>query len=207
MARKTFFLILAILIITFGFTYAIRYMKPASAPMKELSSFPLELGQWQGKSDFIAKGTLDMLNPDQYFNATYVNSEGSRVQLFFDYFAQNGSSGGVHSPRNCLPGSGWAILRSEQREININGHKIPASRFYLQLGKARQVMDFWYVTRRGETSNDYEFKLYTMMSSLMLQPTDVAFIRFVALDSPNGLSALDDFEKTFVPAIYGFLPY
>lgn len=207
MARKTFFLILAILIITFGFSYAIRYLKPASASMKELSSFPLQLGQWQGKVGFIDEGTLNMLNPDQYFDGTYTSASGDQVQLFFDYFGKNGSSGGVHSPRNCLPGSGWAILRAEQRQINIQGHAIPASRFYLQLGKNRQVMDFWYVTRQGETSNDYKFKYYTMLSSLTLQPTDVAFIRFVAPDSPAGLNALDDFEKTSVPVIYSFLPY
>ena len=68
-------------------------------------------------------------------------------------------------------------------------------------------MDFWYVTRRGETANDYQFKLYTMISSLTLQPTDVAFIRFAAYDTPAGLQALDDFEQTFVPLIYSYLPY
>lgn len=206
MAQKTFFLILSILTITFGFTYAIKHLKPAIGAAKNLGAFPLQLDQWQGKTDVIDQATLDMLSPDQYFSATYANVAGGRVQLFFDYFAHNSSSGGVHSPRNCLPGSGWAILDVEPREININGHIIPASRFHLQLGKARQVMDFWYVTRRGETANDYKFKFYAMLSSLALQPTDVAFIRFVALDNPSGLQALDGFEKISIPAIYDLLP-
>jgi hypothetical protein len=95
----------------------------------------------------------------------------------------------------------------EPREININGRIIKANRFHLRLGETKQVMDFWYITRHGETANDYKFKIYTMLSSLTLQPTDVAFIRFVAYDTPSGKQALDDFEQTFVPVIYGYLPY
>ena len=208
MAKKAFIIILAILIVTFGFAYTIKYMKPAIGQVKDLNQFPLQHAGWAGRVDIIEQGTLDMLSPDHFYNATYVNRDGNRVQLFFDYFAQGGaSSGGVHSPRNCLPGSGWAILGVEPRQIRINGRVIDGSRFHLRLGEKKQVMDFWYVTRRGETANDYKFKLYTMISSLTLQPTDVGFIRFVAFDTPASLAALDQFEKSFVPVIYNFLPF
>jgi EpsI family protein len=207
MAKKKFILILAILLITFVFAGAIKIMKPTAGTVKDLDQFPLEYDGWFGRLDNIDRATLDMLNPDKYFNATYANRQGLAVQLFFDYFGSGGSSGGVHSPRNCLPGSGWAILGVEAREITINGRTIPGSRFHLRLGETAQVMDFWYITRRGETSNDYKFKLYTMLSSLALQPTDVAFIRFVARDNPESRKALAEFEMTFVPLIYDYLPF
>jgi len=207
MAKKTFFIIAVILVLTFVFAYTVKYIKPSQRQIKDLTTFPLVYNQWQGKLDYIDQASLNRLNRDQYFNATYSNSTGQKVQLFFDYFMQGGSSGGVHSPRNCLPGSGWAIMASEQRQINIGGRIISANRLHLKLGEAQHVMDFWYITRRGETANDYKFKIYTMLSSLTLQPTDVAFIRFIGLDTPSSLQALDDFEKTIVPVIYSYLPY
>jgi len=207
MAKKTFIAILLLLVITFSFTYVIKHFNSTSYRISSLSTFPLKLGNWQGTVDIVSQATLDMLNPDQLFSATYINSQGHKVQLFFDYFSSSVSVGGVHSPRNCLPGSGWTILKSEDRIISVGNRSIPASRFYLNLGESKQVMDFWYVTRKGETSNDYTFKLYTMLSSLKLQPTDVAFIRFAAPDNARSLESLDDFEKTFTPVIYQYLAY
>ena len=207
MAKKAFIAILLLLVLTFSFSYVIKHFKSVSYSISNLSTFPLKLGNWQGKIDIVPQSTIDMLNPDQLFSATYINPQGYKVQLFFDYFSSSVSLGGVHSPRNCLPGSGWAILNAQDRIINIGSHSIPASRFYLRLGESRQVMDFWYVTRKGETSNDYTFKLYTMLSSLKLKPTDVAFIRFATLDNAGSLEALDDFEKTFTPVIYQYLAY
>lgn len=207
MARKTFIAIAIILIATFSFSFAIKYFKPAPRQTRNLNEFPLQYNGWYGKIEGMERSTIEMLGPEYYFNATYVNNQGDRVQLFFDYFTRIGSSSGVHSPRNCVPGSGWAILDTQPRQLNINGRIINGNRFILRMGEHRQVMDFWYVTRHGETANDYKFKLYAMISSLTLQPTDVGFIRFVALDSPQSLAALDHFEKSFVPVIYSFLPF
>lgn len=207
MAKQKFILILAVLFFTFAFTNVLRIARPDTGQVRDLSQFPVEHAGWFGRFDRLDRATLEMLDPDQFFNATYTNSQGFAVQLFFDYFRSGGSSGGIHSPRNCLPGSGWAILGKQPRIITFNGRTIRGSRFYLRLGETGQVMDFWYVTRRGETSNDYIFKLYTMLSSLAMQPNDVAFIRFVASDSPSGLQALDEFEKAFAPLIYEYLPF
>jgi EpsI family protein len=166
MAQKTFILILVILVITFGFTYLIRFSKPAHEQVIDFQTFPLSQGGWQGRNDAIGQKTLDLLSPDRYFNATYTDRSGNNVQLFFDYFAQGGSSKSVHSPRNCLPGSGWAIVDVEPRSTKIGDRLIPASRFHLRLGEMRQVMDFWYVTRKGETASDYKFKFNTMLSAI-----------------------------------------
>ncbi len=207
MPKKTFVILLSILLFTFGFTLAIKYYKPASAPVRNLDTFPLELGEWTGQMDQIDQSTIDMLTPDELFSATYVNASGHKVHLFFDYFSAENSARGVHSPRNCLPGSGWIIVHTVDRIIEINNRTIPASRFYLRLGESRQVMDFWYITRNGDTSNDYIFKLFRMLSSLTLRPTDAAFIRFVGDDNPDGLKALAEFEKTFIPYVIDYLPF
>jgi len=207
MAKKAFIAILFLLVLTFSFSYVIKHFKSIPYGISSLSTFPLKLGDWQGKVDIVPQSTIDMLNPDQLFSATYYNPQGHRVQLFFDYFSSSVSVGGVHSPRNCLPGSGWTILDVKPREININDKLFSGSRFHLRLGENKQVMDFWYVTRKGETANDFTFKLYTMICSLKLQPTDVAFIRFAAFDNAGSLQALDDFEKTFTPVIYRYLAY
>jgi len=148
-----------------------------------------------------------VLKPVAIFQADYVNRDGVTVNLFMDYFASEKGGGGPHSPRNCVPGSGWVIASDQPHPIQFGSRTIPAHRFVLARGDYKQVMDFWYVTKYGETANDYKFKLYAMLSSLTLSPTDVAFVRFVSDSDPASLAALDQFEQSFLPEIYSRLPF
>lgn len=207
MARKTFLILLAALLIVFTFTLVLRYFKPNSSFTTNLDTFPMRAGDWVGKKDALAPFLIEALKPDYIFSATYTNSRGDRIQLFFDYFTGENAARGVHSPRNCMPGSGWSIVKISDVNVDPNNSNIPASRFILNREKLSQVMDFWYVTRYGETSNDFVYKFYTMLSSLTIQPTDVAFIRLVGDNTPDGLKALEDFEKQFVVEIYNYMPF
>lgn len=207
MAKKTFLAFLSILVITFLFCSAIRYYKPRTSSRTEFENFPMEKGGWVGEKDYLIPAVAEMLNPTEIFSATFTNPEGIEIHLFFDYFSRQDSWGGPHSPRNCLPGSGWAILDTEEREIVVDGRTIKIGRFYMRLGESEKVMDFWYVTRYGETANDFMFKLYTMISSLTFRPNDIAFIRIVGSDDPKSLLALDEFEKVFVYEIYDYLHF
>lgn len=207
MARKAFITFFAVLLAVFIFTTVLRYFKPDSPRPADFERFPFRVGEWAGKKDPVPDFLVDALKPDNIFSATFTNRNGHQVQLFFDYFAGKNAARGIHSPRNCMPGSGWAITDASENIINLSNRVIPASRFVIQNTKNRQCMDFWYVTRYGDTSNDYVFKLYLMLSSLTFQPNDVAFIRIIGSDTPDGRKALDDFEHQFIGEIYKSLPF
>lgn len=204
MDRKTFFLILSLLVATFTMTFVIRFAQPESSAWVSLDDFPMEKENWQGVREVIPQYVTDLLRPLEIISATFVNRRGTRVHLLFDFFT---TGGGPHSPRNCLPGSGWEIAETGQQLIRVNGREIMAGRFKLKLEQSRKVMDFWYITNYGETANDYLFKLYSMIGSLRMEPRDVAFVRLVADDTPEGRAALEEFESLFIPEIYARLPF
>ncbi len=207
MARKTFIVLLSIVILTFLSGFAIRHHKPEISTGARIEDFPLLKDGWIGQKDNLIPAVIDMLNPTEIFSATYTDAVGNKVHLFFDYFAQQNVRGGPHSPRNCLPGSGWTIRGMEKRKIILRGRPITIGRFDLRMGESKKVMDFWYITRYGETANDYMFKFYLLISSLTFKPNDIAFIRIIGVGDQAGLSALDDFEKSFVEEIYDHLQF
>jgi EpsI family protein len=207
MGKKAFILILIILLVTFVVTLTVTYYQPESTATVSFDSFPLAKGDWVGQKEAIAPFVMDLLNPKAIFSATYTNSQGIQVHLLFDYFVTAGTFGGPHSPRNCLPGSGWVIADQQERTIDIGSRKVSVGRMQLRLDQTRQIMDFWYVTNYGETASDYLFKFYSMISSLALQPRDVAFVRLICADDPASQAAMEEFESLFVPEIYGFLPF
>jgi len=207
MPGKSFVAILIIIIITFAaIQLIIHYRAPVGIEVA-LSKLPMARGEWVGKPEELPQSIVELLSPDDIFAASFINQNGNRVQLFVDYYSPQNTVGSIHSPRNCLPGSGWLIEGSEPRSIEISGHTIRAVRFHLILGQARQVMDFWYITRMGETADDFRLKFNTMISSLVLRPTDKAFVRFVTPNDPSSLAALDEFEQLYIHEIYSCLPF
>lgn len=207
MDKKTFSIVVALLAITFAGATTLKLYRPQSSGNVSFDDFPLELGDWKGMREPIDRWTMELLNPKDIFSATYTNPEGIRVHLFFDFFSSEAAFGGPHSPRNCLPGSGWVINGTEDIPIDIGDRTIKARRFELRREGSVQIMDFWYVTRHGETANDYVFKWYETLSSLTLKPRDVAFIRIVTAGDEKSLAVLPEFEKLFVTKVYSYIPF
>ena len=204
MDRKTFFII-AVVILAGGLAGGlIKYQSPKALVSAGWTDFPLGKDDWLGNEDVVSQGVIDMLKPDHIFNANYTDNDGNRVNLFLGSFSD--PHGGPHSPMNCLPASGWVVEGTEARAVDFNGRIIPAKRLLLKFKQIGYVMDFWYVTPWGETANDYRLKLFQMMTSLTMRPRYLAFVRFVAKDTPETLAALDRFEKSFTGEIYSRLP-
>lgn len=207
MEKKTFIIFAGALVFMFMATLSIRYYRSPVRQADQLGQVPLAVGNWIGQAEPLAAPVMELLNPDQLFSATYVNPSGARVHLFVDYYSPENTTGAIHSPRNCLPGSGWVIAGTVPRPISAGGRVIEANRFYLTLGESQQVMDFWYITRQGETANDYRLKFNTMISSLTLKPTDKAFVRFVTANDPASIAAMEEFELQLIGEIYRRLPF
>ena len=167
MGNKAFAVILSILLATFAFNFAIKYYRPTTAQNVDLESFPIKKAEWSGQRDIMPDYVIEMLNPQQIFSATYTNPKGIKIQLLIAYYSGKRKFGGPHSPRNCLPGGGWNIGATEDYYIKTGDRTINAVRFHLKKKEAKQLMDFWYITKYGETGNDYVFKLYSMLSSCM----------------------------------------
>jgi EpsI family protein len=204
MARKTFFIIATVLIVAALAGWVIKYQTPTALQSAGFSNFPTSRDGWTGVEEVVAPEVIDLLKPDHIMDANYLDLDGNRVNLFLGSFSD--PRGGPHSPLNCLPASGWIVEGSQPRTIEIHGRTLNIKRLLMRYRGIGYVMDFWYVTPWGETSNDYQLKLFEMMTSLTLNPRHLTFIRFFSKDTPEVLAALDRFEKSFLDEIYSRLP-
>lgn len=207
MAKKTFYLFIVFILLTFALTMTIKFYRPTSEGQVSFADFPVQIGEWKGYPEEISQGVLDLLKPQDIFSATYVHPKGYMVHLMFDFFSSDAVIGGPHSPRNCLPGSGWEVEQGEDKDIDFNGRVIPAGQFILRKDEKVELMDFWYATRYGETASDYTFKLYEILSALTFQPRDKAFIRFITYDTPESRQALSEFQSLALKEIYQRFPF
>ncbi len=85
---------------------------PARQP---LSSFPHDINGWTSADFEISKSVLEVLGPGDFLLRGYQNSAtNSYVDLFIAYFPSQRSGDTIHSPKNCLPGSGWTPIQSDR---------------------------------------------------------------------------------------------
>ena len=105
-------------------------------PSRPLDSVPTNLGSWQlAQTGVIEQEVLDVLKADDILNRTYCTSatgdcvkthQGIAANLFVASFRTQRNGKAPHSPKNCLPGSGWERISSGETAIDV-GRAAPIS--------------------------------------------------------------------------------
>jgi len=79
-----------------------------AVPVRPLSEFPPQIGECQMQRDnTMDEGVKESLRADDYLARDYSASRGRTIGLFLAFFKSQRAAQTPHSPKNCLPGSGW----------------------------------------------------------------------------------------------------
>ena len=115
---------------------------------RELSALPLQLNDWRGRDEGrFDRETEAILQADAYLMRTY--TRGSiPVTLFVAYYASQRTGHTIHSPLNCLPGTGWEWVERRQRRIDVApGQTIELNRNIARRSSQQDLVDYWYQSR------------------------------------------------------------
>ena len=175
-----------------------------------LDLFPQHVGGWKmtGQARFDER-TLEVLKPTDYLSRTYMTAMGERVSLYVGYHDGGPQSGPIHSPRQCLPGSGWNRLKDEIRAIELDGKKIPFVSSIYQKDTEKQLFLYWFQVRDDMLTDEYMLKVAQIKNSVIANRRDSSFIRLSLMATDSEEEALrigEQFIRDFYPAISHALP-
>ncbi len=111
------------------------------------------------------------------------------------YYDRQGQGKSIHSPRNCLPGAGWEILRGDTRTLDVDGAKHVVNHYVLKNGAATTVVYYWYQGRGRVVSNEYTVKWNLLRDAALLGHTEEALVR-VQIPVPERITSLEDSTAT-----------
>jgi EpsI family protein len=168
----------------------------ASPGIPELAVVDPAPSGWQSRDLPMGEEVQDVLRADAWLFRNYVRGDGAIVNVFVGYFADQSVGSQIHSPRNCLPGSGWNILRVDAAG-NLAGGS--CSRMAIEREGERRDVVYWFRTRSGRVVGEYSLKFDLVRNSLGRRPTDAAFIRFMSVRDDG--TALRELAETLVPEI------
>lgn len=183
---------------------------PARAP---LSSFPQQLQGWNSRTLELDEETRAVLGPGDFLLRQYSSDTRSQpVTLFIAYFATQSTGDAIHSPKNCLPGSGWAPIQADRIEINVPEHApFPANRYIIAQGEQRELVLYWYWAHDRGVASEYAAKFYLVADSIRMHRSDGSLVRLsIPLERGESIESaqklLLSFAGDIVPVINTYVP-
>jgi EpsI family protein len=169
---------------------------------RSLTEIPANIGEWTmiGQSRF-APDILDNLRPTDYLYRSYEDKDGIRVTIYIGYHAGGPSSGPIHSPKNCLPGSGWLKLSEERRLLHVTDRDLPVVQASYQFHGQKEMFLYFFLVKGRVLTDEYSLKLAEIANSIFYNRRDSAFIR-ISVPFMNEELKAEKAGERFLTAIY-----
>lgn len=178
------------------------------APRSELNGFPLTMGNWLAREDYLPAEIEDALGVDDYLLANYARSPGEEVSFYIAYYASQRKGFSPHSPRVCLPGGGWQITDFQEVQYSPPGEDFfPVNRAVLELNSQRQLVYYWFEQRGRRIANEYWMKWYLLVDSIIMNRTDGALVRVITPIHPDEeISSAENRLQSLINSALPLLP-
>jgi EpsI family protein len=161
-----------------------------------LSEFPVAIGNWRmAHEGAIEQDEKDALRADDYLTREYRAPAGKSASLFVAYFRSQRAGQTPHSPKNCLPGSGWSWTVADTIAVNIagRGRPIGINRYIVSKGDTREVVLYWYQSRERVVASEYRAAIFTAFDAIRYNRTDTELVRVVTPVAADGVAFIKAF--------------
>jgi EpsI family protein len=196
----------AVLLLQGAAFYAVASRSERAPLVSPLSLFPSAFGGWTMARDVpIEKEVQDVLKADDTLNRVYVNpSRTDYTFLFIAYFKTQRYGQAPHSPKNCLPGSGWEPVETGRQTIDVPGWNAPivTNRYVVENGDEKSVVLYWYQTHHRIIASEYWAKFWLVVDSIRYRRSDTSLVKIVVPVHDNDIGAATAVGVSFVQALF-----
>ena len=205
-------LVIVVLVLLGGtaLLHAMSHGEPVVArePLRDLS---YRIGSWNGMEVPMEQSVVQAVGVTDYTSRRYVNSSAPGVDLYIGYYASQRTGDTIHSPKNCLPGSGWDPIRAGYTTIPLpSGRTIEVNEYVIAQGLDKQLVFYWYQGRGRVVASEYWGKFYMIDDAITRNRTDGALVRLitpiVADDETAAHTRLEEFAQAVFPSLSNFIP-
>ena len=180
---------------------------------KTFSEFPSNINGWIGTEEFFDEKVYKVLGVDDSILISYQHPDGKNIQLYTGYYQSQREGDIIHSPKNCMPGSGWDVTDTTHEDLMISGtppQRIKVIKLVLEKGTSKQVMLYWFQSRGRFISSEYWQKIYLVWDAIFKNRTDGSFIRLIAPVENGDVESTTRYIKLFaenlIPILDEYLP-
>jgi EpsI family protein len=176
-------------------------MRPSDQLSQPLESIPTEFAGWKVvQSQTLSDHVLSVLLPTSYISRTYEKS-GRQLDLFVSYYAQQRAGESMHSPKNCLPASGWEIWRYDSALLPVDGTQFKVNKYFIENNGRRSIVYYWYQSKERIVASEYVGKILLLRDALLDGHTAGSIVRVIVSDVPGAAEEAAAFSSALIPQV------
>jgi EpsI family protein len=193
--------------------------KTEAIPLRmPLSALPNQIGAWKSLGDSPLDARVEsILGVSDYVNRTY--DRNGWLGLYIGFYESQRQGSTIHSPLNCLPGSGWNPVRRSYLTIPVSRvpgeppTDIQVNRIVIEKGLDKEFVLYWYQAHGRVVASEYWGKFYSVFDAMRINRTDAALVRVITpiagtanQTEEAAEGAATDFVKLIFPTLSRHLP-
>lgn len=189
--------------------YALAFRPEKVPPILPLITFPGTIGPWHVVREIpVEKEIEQVLRADDTLNRIYFAPGLGESDLWIAYFKTQRYGQTPHSPKNCLPGSGWEPVpgASGPLTLRVPGWETPITinRYVVQHGDDRSVSLYWYQSHGRVIAGELSAKFWLVADSIRYRRSDTALVR-VTVPVTGSVQQAVDTGVGFVQSLFPFI--
>src|SRR5258707_319544 len=137
---------------------------PPVALRKSFAEFPDTIGDWKlAATSMLSDDVSGVLKADDYLLRQY-KQPGTRktIDMFVAYYKTQAAGESMHSPKNCLPGSGWTPIVNDRVFLKKDdqGRPVEVNRYVIENGGETALVRYWYQANGRTMASEYGRQVY-----------------------------------------------
>ncbi|MEO8199307.1 MAG: exosortase C-terminal domain/associated protein EpsI [Gemmatimonadota bacterium] len=181
---------------------------PLAAP---LATLPAVMVGYHGIDLTVSKEEQRVAGMTNYSLRSFAQDSTEAFSTYVGYYDHQTQGKSIHSPKNCLPGSGWEALRQSEISVKTPQRTERVNRYLLQNGQDRALVFYWYQGRGRVEPNEYRVKWELLRDSAISGRSEEALVRIVVrlrptMDENQAAALASRVAGELIPAVYRVLP-
>ena len=148
---------------------------------------PTELDRLTSKDVEVSAEELRVAGVTDYVMRVYQTADGEPVaaraswlSVYVGFYESQTKGKTIHSPKNCMPGSGWEALAASTVDVPVAGAAPVEVNQYLLVNDGQRVLVlYWYQGRGRVVASEYQAKWHLLRDAALRRRSDEALVRLV----------------------------
>jgi EpsI family protein len=176
-----------------------------------LSTLPITVVDHRGTDLPISEGEQRVAGMTSYSFRSFVKDSAEVFSIYVGYYDHQTQGKTIHSPKNCLPGSGWEALAQTERQVATPKGAETVNRYLLQNGQERALVYYWYQGRGRVAANEYRVKWELLRDAAISGRSEEALVRIVirlrpAMNEQQADQLATRIAGELIPSVFQVLP-
>lgn len=181
---------------------------PLAAP---LSTLPAQMAGFTGIDRIVSDEEQRVAGMTNYSFREFVRDSQVVFTTYVGYYDHQTQGKTIHTPKNCLPGSGWEALQQSEVAVETPQGTERVNRYLLQNGQQRVLVFYWYQGRGRVAANEYRVKWELLRDAAISGRSEEALVRIVVpirenLSEQQAVELASDVAEVLIPSVYRVLP-